>query len=155
MTCCSTCSRLLFQTQVYRHSMTQVIGTAGSIDVESACSMLPKPFSQQGPTRMNSSKAMRLSLLESTFSMTLRISALLTLRPSPSASVARLFSSTSISRESRLPLPLLSTYSHVCLCIFSTGGSQGNDGHRHASMCLEHMSDLPFVCAPLCVTVCR
>ena len=60
-------------------------------------------------TLMNSSKAMRLSLLESTFSMTLRISALLTLRPSPSESPARLFSSTSISRESRLPLPLLST----------------------------------------------
>ena len=69
---------------------------------------------QQGLTRMNSSKAMRLSLLESTFSMTFRISALLTLRPSPSASVARLFSSTSISRESRLPLPLLSTYRDAC-----------------------------------------
>lgn len=68
-------------------------------------------------TRMNSSKAMRLSLLESTFSMTLRISALLTLRPSPNASVARLFSSTSISRESKLPLPLLSTYTqHICSC---------------------------------------
>ena len=66
-------------------------------------------------TRMNSSKAMRLSLLESTFSMTLQISALLTLRPSPSASVAKPFSSTSISRESKVPLPLLSTYTNHML----------------------------------------
>ena len=76
-------------------------------------------------TLMNSSKAMRLSLLESTFSITLRISALLTLRPSPSVSPARLFSSTSISRESRLSLPLLSTCTRsglfrVCLSSLQT-----------------------------------